>query len=1033
MDSFASNVIYMDKRAARDRYATSGGYLRLDVPTFVGESPAPLEVEDQEVQLNINTLLSVFSEVYVCTTGAACIAKIRELNAAIITDHKPTLAIIEISSDPDSQRRRDRHARSTPSPTTMDSPREPAVSTGQEDLYSLQLLQHISNEIAFANFSELTVPIAMIKNSQGLMTTDSFQSIGYLPRSSRNSSRRAHDGIDPQFDREIHGPGAPVNRTRMMKCFEIGAIDVLTSPLDESRVTGLIAHAYRAHNRYTRNQAEFLAAMRLKKQSWVGLDREAPYAYLRESMVSQLMTSICKPESILQSYGSRSLYILDYHQEFTITKAIASWDFPAHDFSEDELVHAAFLMLQHALRMPELGKWRIPADELKDFLMACRAAYNSFVLYHNFRHVVDVLQAVFYFLLQLGTLPPYPTDSVAPVADSPASPIAALLRPFDALTLLISAIGHDVGHPGVNNAFLVALRAPLAQLYNDNSVLEAFHCAAYSQILRRYWGLAFEDNDLRRLLIKSILATDMGVHFKYMADLGNLQEKLHHNKGTDGWSPQILEEYKTLACGLLIKCADISNVARPFDVAAKWSDVLQLEFARQGEMEKDVGIPTTLFGGPPELGNMTKLANSQIGFMNIYASPLFEAVTDILPGMKFAVKEIKINQAIWTAKINEEKAKEETVFEATKYSIDGFQSPRSGSPNHFFAASADTSHPEGLPASGSSPSLSPDPLISTSQSIPGFSTPQMLPEASTVLKSRATLDSQSHDPSQRFSSVNQMVNSTSSVQPPISSSRRSSGAYPAANILAPGSSSKRSSNSVPTQLHLGFGSSSGDLTPASAENTQPISNATDSAFLSSLTKTKQGSSSSASSYRGSASTGAAGACDSAHRGSKSSDGDNGTSYPIHLSAYQASHFYPGRQPTQPTQPSSGRYSTLSSQKRSSTATSGAHTVASHVLPTSPTETQATSFLSDTSDIGNSDGGTSLTLEVMDFEQPGSGSRFPHGLEDDHSVNEVITITPHMNGHAPVGGERTLRKKNSRFRFDFWKKKYKEGSTRSPSP
>ena len=126
--------------------------------------------------------------------------------------------------------------------------------------------------------------------------------------------------------------------------------------------------------------------------------------------------------------------------------------------------------------------------------------------------------------------------------------------------LLVTAIGHDVGHPGVNNAFLVALKAPLAQLYNDNSVLEAFHCAAYSQILRRYWRSAYDDTRIRSLLIKSILATDMQLHFKYMTDLGNLQEKLAHNKGTDGWSVKDLEDYKTLACGLLIKCADISNV-----------------------------------------------------------------------------------------------------------------------------------------------------------------------------------------------------------------------------------------------------------------------------------------------------------------------------------------------------------------------------------------------------------------------------------------------------------------------------------------
>lgn len=203
------------------------------------------------------------------------------------------------------------------------------------------------------------------------------------------------------------------------------------------------------------------------------------------------------------------------------------------------------------------------------FLAASRAAYNEFVLYHNFRHVVDVLQAVFVFLVALGTLPPYPAGQAATPIAGKASAIATLLKPFDALTLLISAIGHDVGHPGVNNAFLVSLNAPLAQLYNDKSVLEAFHCAAYSQILRRYWKAAFEDSGMRKLLISSILATDMGVHFKYMADLGNLQQKLHDNNNTtDGWNPQILDEYRVLACGLLIKCADISNVVS--SVVFRW-------------------------------------------------------------------------------------------------------------------------------------------------------------------------------------------------------------------------------------------------------------------------------------------------------------------------------------------------------------------------------------------------------------------------------------------------------------------------------
>jgi len=108
-------------------------------------------------------------------------------------------------------------------------------------------------------------------------------------------------------------------------------------------------------------------------------------------------------------------------------------------------------------------------EDLTVFLLASRSAYNAFVLYHNFRHVADVLQAIFYFLVQIGTLPPYPANSLP--NKSPPSALADLLSPLDGLTLLISAIGHDVGHPGVNNAFLVALNAPLAQLYNDRTVL----------------------------------------------------------------------------------------------------------------------------------------------------------------------------------------------------------------------------------------------------------------------------------------------------------------------------------------------------------------------------------------------------------------------------------------------------------------------------------------------------------------------------------------------------------------------------------
>lgn len=179
------------------------------------------------------------------------------------------------------------------------------------------------------------------------------------------------------------------------------------------------------------------------------------------------------------------------------------------------------------------------------------------MIYHNFRHACDVTQAVFHFLVSTGVVPPLPGSDVKVIKN----PVSEILQPFHALVLVISAIGHDVGHPGVNNAFLVKLNAPLAQLYNDRSVLESFHCAAFSQILRRYWPAAFSDVFVRKYMISSILSTDMGIHAQYISRLGSLQQ-VYASKGDslDGISNDTREEYRDLLCCLLLKCADICNV-----------------------------------------------------------------------------------------------------------------------------------------------------------------------------------------------------------------------------------------------------------------------------------------------------------------------------------------------------------------------------------------------------------------------------------------------------------------------------------------
>lgn len=59
-----------------------------------------------------------------------------------------------------------------------------------------------------------------------------------------------------------------------------------------------------------------------------------------------------------------------------------------------------------------------------------------------------------------------------------------LLTPVDRYSILIAAFGHDLGHPGVNNAFMVNFKHTLASRYADISVLENYSIAILLGIIR---------------------------------------------------------------------------------------------------------------------------------------------------------------------------------------------------------------------------------------------------------------------------------------------------------------------------------------------------------------------------------------------------------------------------------------------------------------------------------------------------------------------------------------------------------------------
>lgn len=123
---------------------------------------------------------------------------------------------------------------------------------------------------------------------------------------------------------------------------------------------------------------------------------------------------------------------------------------------------------------------------LQRLILAIRKTYHASNPYHNWYHAVDVLHSMSFFLRMSGLLPRQGNAHKKKYSTpGKQSAIKKILRPADAFALAIAAIGHDIGHPGVNNYFVVNTFTPLATLYNDQSVLENYHAACLFILLKR--------------------------------------------------------------------------------------------------------------------------------------------------------------------------------------------------------------------------------------------------------------------------------------------------------------------------------------------------------------------------------------------------------------------------------------------------------------------------------------------------------------------------------------------------------------------
>lgn len=277
---------------------------------------------------------------------------------------------------------------------------------------------------------------------------------------------------------------------------------------------------------------------------------------------------------------------------------VGEWDFNTLDLvkltSKPLKEVSNYLFSTHSL----LEKFIISRDAFGRFLQEVESRYHKENYYHNALHAADVLNSVV-FLLTSGLYR------------------CGHILDLEVFALMVAAIGHDMDHPGVNNAYLVNKSDQLALRYNDKSVLEMMHAANLFGVISKAdcniaVGLCIADfQRFRKIVINLILATDLQRHFSiqadYRVDLEDLKKTLED------------ETFRIKTLEICIKCADIGHAAKETSLHVQWTHLISHEFFAQGDSEAALGLPISPLCGRGSIS----IPKSQIGFLTVMVKPLF--------------------------------------------------------------------------------------------------------------------------------------------------------------------------------------------------------------------------------------------------------------------------------------------------------------------------------------------------------------------------------------------------------------------------
>lgn len=238
---------------------------------------------------------------------------------------------------------------------------------------------------------------------------------------------------------------------------------------------------------------------------------------------------------------------------------------------------------------------------------------------------------------------------------------------IDRFGLIVSALAHDVCHPGVNNMHLIQERHPLALMYNDRSPLENMQCSKLWALVGNPELNIFNELDqsqyreIREVCIQAILATDPVHIFFKLKDIRMVHDHdvalydanwEFYKDDQCAWpATEVVEVFREIETkkqlrNMFLYLADNGHSARVFDVSYKWATLMIEEFHRQGDLDLSQNLPC------PPLYNreVTGIYQANVVLIEFMCIPMFLAVAKIMPPVTGHLRNLMHNYREWISR-----------------------------------------------------------------------------------------------------------------------------------------------------------------------------------------------------------------------------------------------------------------------------------------------------------------------------------------------------------------------------------------------